>query len=119
MYVLFLVILLAIFLFNLVVYKFEILSPPVLLSFMFFFCAFVGIIRYDDWRLNEYYGFTVLVIVSGILVFCLGGYFGSACRLNYLKKNEPIRHSRIELDRLCTVVFIIIGISGNVIPDVI
>lgn len=89
MYVLFLVILLAIFLFNLVVYKFEILSPPVLLSFMFFFCAFVGIIRYDDWRLNEYYGFTVLVIVSGILVFCLGGYFGSACRLNYLKKTSP------------------------------
>lgn len=115
MYVLFLIILLSIFLFNLVVYKFEILSPPVLLSFMFFFCAFVGIIRYDDWRLNEYYGFTVLVIVSGILAFCLGGYFGSACRLNYLKKNEPIRHDRIELDRLCKVVFIIIGISGNVI----
>ena len=82
MYVLFLVILLAIFLFNLVVYKFEILSPPVLLSFYcFLFAHFVGIIRYDDWRLNEYYGFTVLVIVSGILVFCLGGYFGSACSL--------------------------------------
>lgn len=115
MYILFLIILLVFFLLNFVFYKFEILSPPVLLSFMFFFCAFVGIIRYNDWRLSEYYGYTILVIVSGILAFCVGGCFGSICRLNYNKKIEPIRHNRIEINKLCKALFIIIGFSGNLI----
>lgn len=101
--------------FNLILNKFEVLNPSVVMSLMFLFCAILGVLRYSDWEMQSYSGISVALLSLGILAFSLGGLFARLAGPNLPSTAETIRHERLELSSAYIVTAVVIGILGNVL----
>lgn len=90
----------------------DILFPPVIAVAMFLFSSVVGLLRYEDWNIAEYSGFTVLLIMTGLLTFIFSSYmvyimFPARSARSFV----PVKRERIEMSSffLLFAVFVVIA----------
>lgn len=90
----------------------EILYPPIVTVGTFLFCGLVGLSRYDDWNITEYSGFTVLLIMTGLLCFtCSSFVVYKLFPVNMVRNIKPVNRERIEIREsflFCIVIVLIV-----------
>ena len=117
MYIAYLAILL--FLLIIVYYMFnrEIMSPAVLLVFMFFFCSLIGILRWNDWELSQYGFDAVLCILVGVMSFIVASVLGSGRLVHKLTmaQKKPATHENLWLGTLYIALAVLFGLAADLL----
>lgn len=93
------------------VFNRDLLYPPVIAVAMFLFSSVVGLLRYDAWNIADYSGFTVLLIMTGLLSFIFSSFLVyQIFPHNYTKNITPFHRERIELNGLflCIVIAVLL-----------
>lgn len=80
----------------LVVFKWEIMCPPVIVCLMFTFTSFFGLFTYDDFNYSEFSIRSTIFILMGILSFFTGSWF---VYLYYCKKYSLNEKEIVEIKR--------------------
>ncbi len=111
MYLVMIVLLIILFFLCFVIFRGEILYPPIIVISMFLLCSIVGLFRYDDWNIDEYSGFSVLLFIIGLLSFSIISYLVYILHPENIKSNiQPVLKNRIEISTSILLIIILIYI---------
>ena len=118
MYILLIFLLIILLIISILEFDGEILAPPVAMLLMFIFAALLGLIKWNDWRLYEYSGVSVFLLLSGIVFFTLSSFFVRTVvfgGIKYKGKSIPVYSPRIELGSIPLFCFLILGLATNIV----
>lgn len=96
-YIIFVIFLLLLFAVSLRIFHNDILSPPIVMIGIFFLCAVVGLLRYDDWLITEYSLKSVVLLCVGILSFLCASIAVFSFQKKHLDITSSITRKRIDI----------------------
>lgn len=110
MYIVLVLALIMLFGLSLLIFKYEIMAPPVAFIAMFLLCAIIGLVRYNDWALSTYSGITVLIIIVGIISYIVGGHFAYSITHKIRRASIlPYCPDRIEVSFIYLFIALVVG----------
>lgn len=95
-------------------FKRELLYPPIVTVAMFLFCSLVGLLRYDDWKMDEYSALTVVLVLIGLISFIFSSFIVYLFFQENTKKNiVSINQDKIKINSFFLYFVLIILIIYN------